>query len=105
MARKLRDPMLRTLPDAHRLAAVPHAAADAAAPADHGPLKEPQRPRPAAAGRATKQAPRTAVRKLLQAKADFDLDIAQANRGPRRSGCNSAGRPQSRDADARQIVL
>jgi hypothetical protein len=102
---KFWDSMLSAPPGSHRLAAIPYAATGAAAPANRASLKEPERPRLSAAGRAKEQAPTATIWKLLQAQADLDLDVSEADCGSGHFSRNSATRSQSRNADAWQIIL
>jgi hypothetical protein len=102
---KLRDTMLSSPPGPHRLGAIPDTSADAAAPADYASLEESKRPHLSAAGRAKEEAPTATIWKFLQAQADLDFDVSEANGGPRHVGRNDSARSQPRDANTWQIIL
>jgi hypothetical protein len=95
--------MLRTLPDAHRVGARPDPPLPATAGANDVVEMQSQRPRPFAAGRASKPRPRAAARKPPQMDADALLDVAELDEELRRVGRDDAQRPQSRDGKARQV--
>ena len=104
MARKLRNPTLRTLPDAHRISARPNSAPPTATRANDVVEMQPQRPRPLAARRASKPRPRAAVRKLPQMDADVLLDVAELDEERRRLGRDDVQRPQAARSHGRQII-
>ena len=93
MARKLRDPKLGTLPDAHRLATEPHAAPGAAASTDHRSLEQAQHSHRVAAARRDKQRPPAAAGKSPHLHPDGLLDAAEFDHELGRFGCDDADRP------------
>ena len=99
---ELRNTIRSTPPQANPPTAVPRAAAMAAAPAQHRSLEQLQRPRPPATLWTEAKAPRAAVPKPHQLQANFDLNIGDADHGPRHFSSDRAPRPQSRDADGRR---
>ena len=102
---KLRNPEPRLLPDALRPAAISRAAAMATTPTQHASFEKLKRPRPPAAVRTEKETPRTAAGEPHQLQADLDLNVGNADRGPRHLGGNGSARPHPRNTEARQIVL
>src|ERR1700722_3910343 len=89
--------MLRTLPDAHRLATVPNSAPLTTPGANDLVQMEPQRPHPLAARRASKPRPRAAGRELPHMDADVLLNVAELDAERSHLGGDDVQRPQARD--------
>ena len=107
---QLRDPMRRTLPDAHRPGAPPRAATNTTATAGDRPLEQPQHPHLPAAARGDKRRPAAAAVKSPRRHADCLLDVAEFDHELGRFGCDDAarsllGRARSSDDGGRQRRL